>query len=91
MDYEEIPISEMIWNMGIQLRLPNVWIQKMAKLSSIRILINEMCYGIGFCRTGLNKKEKRTMEGPISQDNSLSFCRSRTLVFLVRCGYVCRR
>lgn len=43
MDYEEIPISEMIWNMGIQLRLPNVWIQKMAKLSSIRILINEMC------------------------------------------------
>ena len=43
MDYEEIPISEMIWNMGIQLRLPNVWIQKMAKLSSIRILINGMC------------------------------------------------
>lgn len=43
MDYEEIPISEMIWNMGIQLRLPNVWIQKMAKLSSIRILINRMC------------------------------------------------
>lgn len=39
MDCEEIPISDMIWTMGIQLRTPNTWIQKMAKLSSIRILI----------------------------------------------------
>ena len=43
MDYEEIPIVDMIWNMGIQLRLPNTWIQKMSKLSSIRILEYSLC------------------------------------------------